>query len=71
MKHKNREEYYKGEWVNGFKKGKGIFFIAGALAYFGEFDRVPHGRGKYVYIQPKMASEPTLGYYEFDGLVDH
>jgi hypothetical protein len=86
MKHKVKEDFYKGEWTNGRKKGKGISYLPGKSAYFGDFDGVPHGKGKQIYIQAKITywgefdqnkvhglgrAKHDLGHFVFEGRTDH
>ncbi len=45
MKHKEREEYYLGEWAEGVKKGQGLAYRQGEYLYYGSFRRAPKDSG--------------------------
>lgn len=45
MKHKQKDEYYIGEWKDHIRKGQGISYSKGEYLYYGEFDQVPNGTG--------------------------
>jgi hypothetical protein len=45
MKHKEKEEYYLGEWSDGIKKGRGLSFRQGEYLYYGSFGKAPRDNG--------------------------
>lgn len=86
MKHKTQEEFYKGEWKDGFQNGKGILYIPHKFAYFGDFDKTPHGEGKKIFYEARITywgefdhkqvhgkgrAKHDLGGFIFDGITDH
>ena len=81
----NKEEYYLGDWgAEDEQKGQGVLYIPGQLTYFGEFDKLPNGKGvlnsleeKYTYEgefkDGKMQGQGTIrshsGVFVFEGVV--
>jgi hypothetical protein len=83
-KHKERDEYYFGEWRTGSRKGRGLAYCANQYLYYGEVDRVPSGRGmlklypQNIVIQGQMRDgrpegechiRDLNGVYTFEGII--
>lgn len=73
MKHKDKEEYYLGEWKDRARKGEGIEVVPNKYIYQGSFDHDKHGKGKLIYTQNKITYEGEMvkGRISGEGKVYH
>lgn len=53
-RHKDKDEYYLGDWKGGEMVGDGIIFVPNKYAYCGSFNKVPDGHGKLVFFDRQI-----------------